>query len=104
MKQKFKRKERKIDSLSRIIRKLEKNKIVSNHAAEILYYNFSGLTLELLKSELKSIARTRAYELEIYFRITCSKLSFKLDFICNCSPEFLGDLFTFLQSKTFEEL
>ena len=53
LKQMFEQKEKKIDSLSRIIKKLEKNKIVSNHAAEILDHNFSGLTLELLKSVLK---------------------------------------------------
>ena len=51
------KKEKKVDSLSRIIKNLEKNKIVSNHAAEILDHNFSGLTLELLKSELKNRAR-----------------------------------------------
>ena len=56
LKQNFEPKEKKVDSLSRIIKNLEKNKIVSNHAAEILY-NFSGLTLELLKSELKNRAR-----------------------------------------------
>ena len=53
LKQKFERKEKKTDSLIRIIKKLEENKIVSNHTAEILYHNFSGLTLELLKSVLK---------------------------------------------------
>ena len=56
LKQKFERKEKKIDLLRRIIKKLEKNKIVSNHAAEILDHNFSGLTIALLKSELKNRA------------------------------------------------
>ena len=48
---------KKVDSLSRIIKKLEKKKVIFNHAAEILDHNFSGLTLELLKSELKNRAR-----------------------------------------------
>ena len=54
LKQKLKRKDKKIASLSKVIQNLEKKKIISIDVAELLENNFSGLTKELLKSELKN--------------------------------------------------
>ena len=67
---------------------------VSNHAAEILYHNFSGLTLELLKSELKNRARKqKSYR----YSDEAKKLILTLHFYSTRAFEFLNLLSHYLQ-------
>ncbi|XP_046862795.1 THAP domain-containing protein 2-like [Xenia sp. Carnegie-2017] len=54
LKQKLRRKETKIQSLSSLVKKLEKEKFISSDAASILDNNFSGVGGEILKSDLKN--------------------------------------------------
>ena len=52
LKQKLRRKERKIDCLTDLIKKLKDDMYIANDAADLLELNFSGISCEIFKSKL----------------------------------------------------
>ena len=57
LQQKIKRQTRKISSLKDIIENLKSNQLLKQAPAELLKDQFSGLTLEMLKSEMQNAKR-----------------------------------------------
>ena len=54
LQQKLRRRETKIDSLEKMYEQLKQKQFLSTDAADILETNFSGMSKELMKSELKN--------------------------------------------------
>ena len=126
LKQKVKRKESMIASLTSIINKLEHEKYIATDAASLLKQNFSGIKHELLQSELKNqhhaatghrftdevkkFALTlhfyfpRAYEfVRTIFALPCPSSLSNWTSSVNCEPGFFRDVFAHLQQKAFED-
>ena len=127
LKQKLKRKECKIDSLAGIIKKLKDDQYITTDAAQVLDNNFSGVTCELFKSELKNKDRPakghrytdeikkfaltlhfyspRAYNfVRSFFSLPCPSSLSNWTSSVNCEPGFFQDVFNYLQEKAKEDI
>ena len=122
LKQKLRRKEKKIQSLSDVINTLQEKKLLTEDCGTIMERRFSGLTKEIITSELKNNARKsngkrysdelkkialtlhfyfpRAYEfLRNIFSLPAQRSISNWTSSVDCQPGFFKDVFQYLQQK-----
>jgi hypothetical protein len=122
LKQKLRRRGKKVESMNEIIKNLKKKEYLSNEIAELLNTNFSGLTNEIMQSELannnraskgkrysdevKKFALTlnfyspRAYNfLRTVFSLPAPSSISNWTSSVNCEPGIFKDVFEFLREK-----
>ena len=127
LKQKLRRKERKIDCLADLIKKLKDEMHIANDVADLLEQNFSGISCEIFKSELVNKDRSahghrysdeiKKFALTLHFysphaynfvrsilSLPCPSSLAHWTSSVNCEPGFFLDVFTFLQERAKDDL
>ena len=123
LKQKLKRKEKKIECMNDLIKTLKEKNLLSEDCGAIIEYHFSGMTKEIIKSELinhnrdgtgkrysdeiKKFALTlhfyspRAYDfLRSIFSLPAPSSISNWTNSVNCEPGFFKDVFEYLSQKS----
>lgn len=124
--QKLRRKNTKIESLAQLIDKLKEENYINTDAASILDKNFSGITNQLFKSELKNKGRPakghryteeikkfaltlnfyspRAYNfVRTVLSLPCPSALSNWTSSVKCDPGFLRDVFEYLKEKAHND-